>query len=151
MQNKNLHTKKSGFSLPEIVMTFAIISILSGIALPMYLSLSVRNDLEVSTNTLVQTLRRAQTLSRVGDGDSSWGVKVENGSTTLFRGANYASRNSGFDESFVIPAAITATGTNEFVFSKFTGLLQSTNTVILKSNNNEERQITVNTKGVISY
>lgn len=140
-----------GFTFLEILLSIAILSLLATISLPIYQSLQTRNDLDIATVGIVQTLRRAQILAQSVDGDMSWGVQMQAGDFTLFKGDSYATRDQNFDEIFEMPQHIISTGISEIVFSKFTGLPFSTGAIILTSNNNETRNIILNTKGVISY
>ncbi len=143
--------KFSGFTLIEMLLVIAIIAIISGISIPVYQSFQVRNDLDIATASIVQSLRRAAVLSQAVDNDTSWGVYVTSGSLTLFKGTSYATRDSNFDELFDIPLTITPSGVSEIVFTKFTGLPQTTGTITLTSNTNETRTITINAKGMVNY
>lgn len=143
--------KKPGFTLLEVALSIAVIGVLTGISIPVYQSVQVRNDLDIATVTIAQTLRRAETLSQSVDADISWGVSLQNQSITLFQGTSYASRNTNFDEDFSIPASITPSGISEIVCTKFSGIPQTTGTITLTSNANETRTLTINAKGTVSY
>ena len=143
--------KNTGFTLIEVMLSLAAISIIAGISIPIYQSFQARNDLDIATVSIVQTMRRAQILAQAVDGDTSWGVKLQSDSLTLFKGANYVARDSSFDEVFDISTTITPSGISEVVFAKFTGLPQTTGTITLSSNINETRTITINEKGAVSY
>lgn len=140
-----------GFTLLEVLLSVAIVGIMFGISAPVYQSLQVRNDRDVALSTVTQTLRRAQLLSQAVDSDLTWGVKVQTGSIVLFKGAAYASRISGFDETFDLPASLTPSGLSEVVFSKMTGLPQQTGTLTLSTTTNEAKTITINSMGMIDY
>ena len=140
-----------GFTLIEVLLSVMLITVIAGISAPIYYSYQVKNDLDVTANTIAQTLRRAQTLSRAVDGDSSWGVSTQNQKITLFKGASYASRDSSLDEIYDFPKSIAPSGIAEVVFSKFSGELVSTATITLTSSDNGTRNITINPKGMISY
>lgn len=140
-----------GFTMLEVSLSLAILGIMFGIAMPMYRIFMIRNDLDLATMTLVSDLRRAQTLSQVTDGDSTWGVHVGVGSILIYKGANYATRDSAFDEDTSIPASITISGLNNITFTKQTGLPQSTGTTTLTSYSNETRHVTINQKGMVDY
>ena len=142
--------KKRGFTLPELLLSVAIIGALAGLSLPVYRSLMMKNDLDIAANTVAISLRRAQVLSQAVDGDITWGVKTQSGSIVVFKGASYASRDSMYDESFDIPTSISPSGTTEYIFSKFTGLPEVTGTVTLTTEN-DTRTVTINTKGTVSY
>ena len=143
--------KHAGFTLIEMLLSIAAIGIIAGISIPVYQSFQVRNDLDIATVETVQTLRRGQVLAQAVDGDTGWGVKIQGGSITLFKGTSYAGRDSNFDEVFDMPGAIVPTGVTEVVFAKFTGLPQAIGTATFISNTNETRTITINAKGMVSY
>ena len=143
--------KKTGFTLIEVLLSITLITVLAGIAVPTYYSLLYRNDLDVAKNQMVQSLRRAEVLSLASDGDSTWGVKIQSGSVIIFKGLNYANRDIKYDEVYQIANSIAPSGLTEVVFLKLTGFPQSTGTVILTSQNNETRSITINSKGQASY
>jgi prepilin-type N-terminal cleavage/methylation domain-containing protein len=143
--------KNDGFTLIEMLLSVAIVSIIAGISVPIYQSFQVRNDLDVATATIAQSLRRSQVLSQAVDGDTSWGVKIQSGNITVFKGTSYAARDTTFDEVFDVPTSLTPSGVSEIVFAKFTGLPTSTGTITLTSSANEVRNVVVNSKGMVSY
>ena len=141
----------AGFTLLEVLLSIAAITIIAGIGVPVYQSFQNRNDLDIAAVSFAQTARRAQTLAQAVDGDTSWGIKAQSGSITLFKGASYSGRDTSYDETFTMPSSIIVSGTQEFVFAKFTGLPQTTGTLTLTSVNSEARSITVNGKGMAGY
>lgn len=142
---------QKGFSLIELLLSLAIISIIVMITIPIYGSFQARNDLTIAATTVAQTLRRAQILSQAVSGDSGWGVKIQTGSITLFKGAGYAGRDAGFDEIFAMPGNITPGGITEIVFNKFSGEPLAGGIITLTSVNNEIKNIAINGKGMVSY
>ncbi len=143
--------RQHGFTLIEVLLSIALIALITGIGIPVYQTFQVRNDLDIATVSVAQSLRRAQTLAGAVDGDMSWGVQIQSGSMTLFKGASYGARDTTYDEAFQVPTSITPSGVQEIVFTKFTGIPQATGTIILTSSTNETRAITINTKGMVSY
>ncbi len=144
-------TTKSGFTLLEVLLSIATISLIVGFSSVVFQNSQVRTDHESGASSLVQSYRRAQMLSRAVDGDSQWGVRIQDGSLTLFKGASYAARDTNFDELTDVPATITVSGLQEVVFAKKTGLPQSTGTTTLLSSTNETRTVTINGEGMISF
>lgn len=142
---------KTGFTLIEMILSVTIIGIMTAIIVPIYYSFQVRNDLDIAATTTAQSLRRATLLSQAVDGDTSWGVKIQTGNITLFKGISYVVRDITYDEVSNLPTSITPSGLSEIVFTKFLGLPVSTGTVTLTSNANETRTITINAKGMVSY
>ena len=146
-----LNKNNAGFTLIEMMLSVAVIAIIGGISVPIYQSFQVRNDLDIAAVTTAQSLRRAQVLAEAVDGDTSWGVEIQSGNITVFKGVSYASRDTNYDEVSDVPTSITSSGLSEVVFTKFTGLPASTGTITLTSNANETRTITINAKGMASY
>ncbi len=145
---KNL---RRGFTLPEVLISITLLSIIAGMIIPMYRTFLVRNDLDSSVATLAQNLRRAQSLSQAGDGDMGWGVHVGVGSILVYKGPNFITRDSSFDENTSIPTSIVPTGIVEVAFSKVIGMPSATGTFTLTSQNNEKRNVSINEKGMVDY
>ena len=146
-----INNSSRGFTIIEVMLSLAVIAIILGVSTPIYQSFQVRNDLDIAATTIAQSMRRAQALSQAVDGDTTWGVDVRSGSITVYKGASYATRDTTFDELFDMPTSITPSGLGGAVFTKFTGLPQTTGTITLTSNANEVRNITINSKGMVSY
>jgi prepilin-type N-terminal cleavage/methylation domain-containing protein len=140
-----------GFTLIEMLLSVALLAMMAGILAPVYHAFRVRNDLDVAAMTIAQNFRRAALAAEARDGASTWGVHIQPGAITLFRGTSYASRVTASDEVSELPADIAPSGLSETVFALMTGFPQSVGTVTLTSNTNETRIITINAKGAISY
>lgn len=140
-----------GFSLIEVLLSMAMIAVLAGVSIPVYNTFAVRNDLDINAQHAANALRRAQTYARGVQGDSVWSVRVQTSAITLFKGTNFASRDTSFDEVISLPASATATGLSEVQFAKLTGIPNTTGSITLTSNSNETRTLTVNAKGVVGY
>ncbi len=141
----------AGFTLLEVLLSVALVAGIVSVGIPVYRSLQIRSDLDIAATSIAQSMRRAQMLAEASDGDMSWGVDVQNGAITLFKGTSYAGRDSSYDEVFSVPASITSSGMTTYVFAKFTGLPNAVGAVTLTSNTNEVRIITINAKGTVSY
>ena len=146
-----LSLTKKGFTLPEVLISVSLLAIIGAMIIPAYRTFLIRNDLDIATVTITQSLRRAQGLSQSGDGDMTWGVRVGVGSILIYKGASYITRDPTYDENTSIPTTIVPTGIIEVTFSKFTGLPFATGTFILTSQTNEQRNVTINEKGMVDY
>lgn len=140
----------NGFSLIEVLLSIALIALLSGIAAPVFLRLQTKNDLDLAVTSLAQSLRRAQVQSQAVDGDISWGVKIQTSSLTLFKGPSFAARDITYDETSDLNPNITLSGPTEIVFAKFTGLPQTIGTITF-SINSDSVTLNVNEKGTVTY
>lgn len=139
-----------GFSLIELLLSIALIALLSGLASPVFLRLQTKNDLDLAVVSLAQSLRRAQIQSQAVDGDTTWGVKIQTGSLTLFKGTSFAGRDTTYDEITDLNSSITLSGPTEIVFAKFTGLPQTTGTLTMGSGS-DSITLNVNEKGIVTY
>lgn len=142
--------RQHGFTLLEVLLSVTIIATLAGVSLPIYNSFAVRNDLDLTTQQVVNTLRRAQTYARGMEEDSAWSVEVQASAVTLFKGTNFAARDTSDDEVVALGSA-SASGLGEVQFAKLTAAPNATGTITITSNANETRTITINAKGVVNY
>ena len=146
-----LKSFKKGFTLVEMLLVLTAISVLAGIGIPVYYTIQGRNDMDMSVQTAVLSLRRAQLLSTGSSGNSVWGVYFATGTATVFRGTSYISRNTTYDEVNDIGTTTAPSGLNNITYSKVYGRPSVTGTITIRSTANETRNITINQKGTISY
>ena len=142
---------QAGFTLLEVLLSVAIIALLTGMSLPVYESFARKNDLDITAQQLASTLRRAQTYARSGHRDSVWSVEVQSAAVTLFQGTSFASRNQAYDEKFTIPSSITTAGLGEVQFAKLNATPNTTGSITLTSSTNSTRTLTINAKGMVEY
>lgn len=149
--NSPIKLTKNGFTLLELLLSVTIIALLAGLSIPVYQTFQVKTDLDAATLTVAENLRRAQVLSQSVEGDSQWGVNIQSGNITLFKGSTYAGRDSTYDETTSISNVISPSGDSEIVFAKFTGDLTTPKTINLQSLNSNTQTLTVNEKGTVEY
>jgi prepilin-type N-terminal cleavage/methylation domain-containing protein len=113
-----------GFTLLEILLVIGIISILLVFIVPISLDFYKSQQLETQTQSVIQTLRRAQSKATVVELDSSFGVYFGTSNYTLFKGSSYfdSGRDSQYDEIFDFPEIINIGGLDEIVFLKSEGV-----------------------------
>lgn len=148
-----VYQKASGFTLIELLLSVTIIGLLAGLSLPVYESFTRRNDLDITVQGVVATLRRAETYARAVHSDSAWSVEIQGATVTLFQGTNFASRNPDFDETYALPGSIVPSGATEVQFAKWSAVPNVTgaNVITLTSSTNDTRTISINAKGVVDY
>jgi len=143
--------KTAGFTLLEVLLSVTIITLLVGISLPVYASFVRRNDLDIAVQDMAASLRRAEAYARAVQGDAVWSVRVQSSSFTLYRGTDFAARNTAYDETVDLPDTVTPSGLSDVQFAKLTAAPNTTGTITLTSTTNDIRTITVNAKGMVDY
>lgn len=146
--------KKSsgGFTLIEILLSLSIIMILTGLSLPIYAAYNNRSNLDIATQTVAETYRRAEAYSRAAKNDSGWGVHIQSESITLFKGTVYTSRDTAFDDLNTLPPSITPSGLADIYFTEVTGTPNTAGTTTLTlTGTNDARTINVSTTGMVTY
>lgn len=140
-----------GFTLVEMLLSMAVIIILTAITVPVYETFVRRNDLDLNTQTTVDTIRKAETYARGVRNDSVWGVNFTASTMTLFKGSTYASRDTTFDEVTNLPSSVTQSGLTEVTFSKVFGVPSTTGTLTLSSTANSSKQVILNSEGSVDF
>ncbi|MEI6228439.1 MAG: type II secretion system protein [Candidatus Saccharibacteria bacterium] len=143
-------SSNNGFTLIEVLIVIAIMTVVGAIALPVSVDYQRRNDLDVAQVSFVQGARRAQQLSISGEGDSQWGVTATSGNIVIFKGSTYATRDASYDENYDISSAIVSSGQVEYDFAKVTGLPAQTGSATF-TNDSYVKTVGVNAKGIVNY
>lgn len=134
----------------ECLVALAIIGVLL-LAIPTtFGSFPEKQTIDLAVQTTVQSLRRAQIRAQAVEGDQTWGVFVQNGSVTIFRGSSYLTRDVPFDEIMLIAPSVDLGGLSEVVYDKMTGEPQSTGTMMFETAH-EAQNITLFEKGALLY
>ncbi len=143
-------SRRGGFTLLEVLLSISILALLAGLSLPVYQSFLARNDIDIAATTIANGLQRARLYAQTMQYDTTWGVSVQSNTMTLFKGANFAARDTAYDETYAIPSNITATGASEIVFAKVTATPSSTGAINL-ANTAQSRTISINARGMVEY
>ena len=98
-------TIATDFGTLSSLIIVAILSTVSGMAVPLYRNYQIRNGLSVATEQVIQGLGRARMLSQAAQDDSGWGFYVPAG--ILYKGESYAARDSNYDEVYPMPMPIS--------------------------------------------
>lgn len=141
----------SGFTLVELLLVIALIIIVATMSLPVARSLQTTNDVDVATITLAQSLRQAQLLALSGSQDDNWGVQINAGTITIYRGSSFSSRVSGFDQVADMAGSIAPSGLSEVNYAKITGIPSATGSFLLTGLYGKVNTLSINAKGMVSY
>jgi prepilin-type N-terminal cleavage/methylation domain-containing protein len=148
--NKRPFSQKNGFTLLELLLVLALMAALAVVAAPMYLSLQAENEMNITTVTIGDILRRAQLKSQAIDSDSAWGVEIKSGTLTIFKGQNFANRDQTFDENFSLASTITLSGLTEIIFYPLSGAPNVNGIIKLEHLDGRQSQLSINGLGIIN-
>ncbi len=142
-----------GFTLIELIIVLVVLAIVSVLAIPFIQSFQVSSDLYTYTDTVTQTLRRAQQQALVGQNSSAWGVYFDTGNRQfiLFKGENFSARDQDYDQKFDYPQ-IFSLNTNfgdEIYFSLYSGQPSVSGSVTINDANNNTKTILIDDYGKI--
>ena len=138
-----------GFTLIEVLLVVAIITLSAAITIPVGAAYLSRSDLSNTTSSVVQSLRQAQSYAFYSNQDDNWGVRVESGTITIYKGADYATRDSSFDTTIPFRSSVVVSGDQEVLFTRGSGRTASPITINL-SDGSSSSEINVSRIGVVS-
>ena len=147
----------SGFTLIESLIVLGIFMLIAVIAIPAYRNFQKQADLINTTEAIINILRLTQSKTLTSEQASQWGVHFSSSEYTLFKGADYALRNSSFDKNYTVPdlveiheISLEGSG-SDVVFERITGQTNQFGSISLrlKSNVLETKTIVIELSGQI--
>lgn len=133
--------RRAGFALIEILLVVGMVGTMTGLAIPLYRDYQIRNDLNLATEQVTQGLARARLLSQSAQNDDAWGFYIPAG--VLYKGTQYAARDSQYDEVYAMPSTIMTTGLSEVSYQKLSGNPSGTGAITLLALNQDTRTILI--------
>ncbi len=154
---RNLKPKSSaGFSAVELLVVLGITALLIGVSIPKVWNALHRSGLSSAQQDLVHALRRTQSLTVQSQGDSVWSVHLLSGvggSFIVYKGDDYAGRDTDYDETFAIPSFVTLSSTtpdSDITFAKGFGGTTDEGTVMLQwSEGGLSNTVDISSAGII--
>ncbi len=150
--------KKAGMTFIEIIITVAIISVISAIVFINLSSFRNQQVLNSTANDIISLLNKARqdTLSSINS--TNYSVHFDSDKMILFTGSNYSSTDSTneqipFDGAVSIPVSggLNLGGGNNVTFERLTGeTTGGTITLQLNSNTSRTKLIIINKTGIIN-
>jgi len=150
-----------GFTVVELLITIAIIIIVSAIGTISLVGFRAEQDLGSATKLIVSVLRDAQQKSISQESEKQWGVHFENVMNdrdfyATFSGASYSSSTQ--QEIFYLKSSLEFSdpgsgSSKDVIFSKLTGLPQAATNITLRLTNNPQsaKTVTINNNGKVEY
>jgi len=125
-------SKKEGMTLIELLIVLAIVAV-TGLSVSFGAAgLLAQSYFNNSVERLVHTLRTAQIYSTSGRGDASWSVHYESNTITLFKGTDFATRDTSFDAQTPLPSSVVISGWQDISFDQLRGLPSTTPNILIE-------------------
>lgn len=137
-----------GITIIELLLVISVVAIISATAVPISSNMLIRNYHRDSRDELISQLFTARINAITNKENTDWGVNTTAHQITLFKGVNYASRDTNFDKTFETPNSITVS-TSEIVFQQNTGNVDSPPSFNVSSTLGDSYSISINQVGNI--
>lgn len=150
---------KKGFTLIELCVVVFIFVLIMGMNITLRGYSLMDAALQTKTTEIVENMRLALIRSVSRYQDSKWGVYFNNAAqaqSVVFKGSNYATRDSAYDLVTNLPSTLTYGtiningGGTEVVFDKVTGKTAQNGSIVLNGAQGSTKTITINPLGSIS-
>lgn len=158
MESHRTSTHNRGFTLTEILIVMALISVVAGLSTIMsmdnYHSYSFSNERDLIVAVLHKARSQAINNMCLGAGCTDGrphGVHIVGNQYTVFQGPTFAGRDSAVDEIVRANAPVTLTGATDVIFSQLSGSASSTASITISDATAHTSTITINSEGQISW
>lgn len=139
-----------GYTLIEMLLTIALLAILfAGSYAIIDNNFIYRTEIEESTSTSIRAIKTAQANSMIKLNDSSWGIKFLNAQIIVYKGDNYATRDSSYDIVYHLTQNISFSGDTEMDFEINSGELDSNKSINIFNRGNLNNTLNINIYGQI--
>jgi len=138
------------YTLIEIILSISLFSLIIGLSVPVYNDYQKRAEIESAAELTAVSLTSAQQSARGMEQDSQWGVHFSGNTATIFKGNNFATRDTNEDVVYTLNSGNNYSGLSDVIFEKLSG--NTLNSGILTiSNNTKTVNLTINDKGSVLY
>ncbi len=141
---------KSSFTIVELLLSIAIISIIFGLSIPFYQTFYVNSAFNTTISDVRQNIYRAQTRARNSEQDSSWSLRIQDKNIYIYLGDDFTNRNVEYDEITIINGPISIDSIPDIHFSKFSGIPNKSTNITINSSNQKSKIISINSQGGIN-
>ncbi len=158
MSRLKITNQNSGLTLVEILVIIAILTAMAAQLTPKIVNFYNNYELDANAQELVQVVHLSQQRAMQSENSSAYSIHFvsgSGGSFTLYRGTNYATRDTSYDEVHNLISSLSlsyaiATSSNDINFSKIEGITGNTGSITISwPDGNLSKTITVNPYGVV--
>ncbi len=150
MEGKTSFASPQGFTLIELVIVMAIVSIILTWGLVVSLNAYRQAVLSGERDKIVSILKKARSRALSNVHELAHGVYIDATGYTLFEGSSYASRNASLDEVFPKSPGLTLGGISEVVLSPLAATSTASGSVSI-GNGTSNFNIFINYEGRVAW
>lgn len=146
---KRCNSADKGFSFIELLLVVAIIAIIAALSAPFMVRFLRQNELEVSSDKVVSTIRKAQNYAMSGKDNALWGFCASGNSIRLYKDS---CGTPSYFEDFEL-SKIRISGLTDVAFDDVSGRRGEPSTIseIVISNDAGVRSVSINYAGGITF
>jgi len=142
------------FTLIEIVVAIAIITLIASVTLLVFNDIQSYEALSRDTTSLISHLERARTFTLSGKNGSAYGVHIDEPMIYLFEGTSYSEsgeiQNTRLRNNISIKDINIANASSTIVFDKLTGTTDNDGTITLgHTSTKATTTVVINKTGII--
>ena len=134
--------RKRGFTLIEILISVAVLSIITAVAVPSFIVFNRRQQLDQAAKQVKTDLRAMQAQAVAGAGASQWAVSFVSGELDYSIG-RYEGGSLADPQTKDLPGSTTLSTTATVVFERLTGVPTGGQQVITVALGGDTRSVTV--------
>lgn len=139
---------KKAYSLIEILLVITLFAAVVVIGIPLSQTALTGSEIDTAYEVGLKSMRSAQAFSQGGFEDSTWGVRFQAPHIIVFKGSDFATRDTSYDVKTVIGSKVSFSGVNELYFSKIEGAPSNTGVINIYSLE-KSRVININSNGLM--
>jgi type II secretory pathway pseudopilin PulG len=146
--------RTTAFSLLETLLAVFLMAMIVAVPFTINSSLLFRIQAEGAQSQVGHALRTAELLAEQSKLDDSWGVHVQAQSITIFKGSNYAARDTAYDDIYEYDDKVSlsvTSGSSTVYFAKRTGIPSGNMSVAIVAEGGGTKTVSFTTNGAITY
>jgi len=149
-----LHTQRGGFTLIEILVVIAILSVIVTISAATFVNMNKSSMLRAARDDVYGALSFARERTLASENDMVYGVHLSTSSVTRFEGDTYTA-GSASNVVYSFGTAVSATSTlitqsPNIIFRRLTGTPSATGTIFIR-NGISTTTVQIHGSGLVEY
>lgn len=148
---RDVSNKYNGFSLIEILLVVTLFALISAMTIPFGIDFLSRDRVSITRDILVNSARTAQHNAINMRDDDDWGIEILQEEIVVYKGNDYATRDSAYDSVTSIPSGVAISGSQGVFYKKLDGEPSTTATFTISGASNSGSAVQIDQYGKVTY